>query len=669
MSYQPKKSERYSNFGGLNTKTSRYITGPQEVIRLVNYDASVTGSFTKRPDTAQFLGTSFGPVRSLFEFTQIGGASYELISGVSGLFASGASTFRLYYGISLGAAFTGLAYNIGGSRFFMDSEAFVNQAWLANVPTNNGTGTYIRRLLTWANIPGFNLGEGLVNAQMDLVSGYLNSFAATYGNVGSSNYFGTTFGVRYSLAWLNYRDVVGPVYPIGIRRSLSGVSAINSAFIYPPYGASPAVYFDAITNNAKALLMFRENIGLSAAATNADVVGSTTSVFYIPIANWVSGISYLIDDGSPTATYLQGITAVAYRMNDNYPFSLSGGSFTPVNFIDTINGQKRTGWPQYSAVYNNMMFFSGCSLVPSHVFWSQLATPEHVANEDFNEVRTNDADVVRGMIPYNGNLLVGKGKSLHTVNGLDPDSVSFQEVTDQYGFMNNRSSCVFNNQLWFLDGSGKGICQFDGANTAVISVSVEAVFQRINLAAALDEAFMLHVKSRNEVWCGIPVDDSPIVNVIVIYDYVAKEWLTFEGLNASAVMIARGTLNRNALVMGFSNGTIRSLNTSYLGTEAVTTAVRFPFVTNFGWSTTQVYRQLFLDVDPILGATHTFAANFYLNQSNTAALGTTISTSSTQTRRQIDLPGIGLSVELINGSTLPLRINGYTVESRFQRNV
>ena len=180
---------------------------------------------------------------------------------------------------------------------------------------------------------------------------------------------------------------------------------------------------------------------------------------------------------------------------------------------------------------------------------------------------------------------------------------------------------------------------------------------------------MLHVKQHNEVWAAIPVDGATTPNVIVVYDYVAQAWTTYEGLAPNVAAICKGSLTLPVPVMGFSNGDIRYMNATYTGAEFMTTVVRFPFVTNFGWSTTQVFRRLYVDVDPVVGMTHLFNANFYLNDSNTVSLTRGITTTSHQTRIDFGLPANGMSVELIEGSTLATRIPCYTVESRFQRNV
>lgn len=642
----------------------------------MNYDFSVTGSFTKRPDTSQFLGTSFGlRIRAISEYVKFGGESYVLIQGTSGLFSAGASNRALgassFFSNGSATFFMGGVSAFGGLTGRLSVATFNNISWIGN----QWNGAYGTPAIYRYN--GSDVSDALMFTPPNapLAPGGAWYFGGPTETTGSSPVlFATLGGWRWNAAYLSDNNVVGPAAQLNnyfvFGRGLTSIS-FNIAL------AVSNAQFDGISY----MLIFRDTVGQSAAAIrDGNAPAITTAIWKVPIGN-TSPLT-LVDSGlgytsNGFVTYLlSSDTASQFRQNNFYPFGTTAYVVSTGQEFGMINdcGVKLTGFPTILAVYNNMMFYGGFPLKPSHVFWSNLGQPEHVDNENFNEIRTNDGEVVTCLIPYDGQLIGSKRTSLHVITGDDPDTVSFFEKTTQYGFINNQAACVFENLLWGIDGQGKGIVNYNGANTEIISNNVQDIFARINLAAANTEAFMLHVKSRNEVWCGIPVDGSALVNVIIVYDYVAKCWTTFEGLSPTAVTVARGTLSLPRAVMGFSNGTIRYLNPTNAGTEAITTAVRFPFVTNFGWSSTEQYRRLYIDTDPILGTTYTFAVNLYLNQSNTAALQTTMATpqpSITPQQGRIDfgLPGTGLSVELINGSSSPLRVNGYTVESRFQRSV
>lgn len=660
--------------GGLNNKVSRYVTGVQELIRLVNYDFSVPGALTKRPDTSQFLGTSFGTnIQSVWEQTFLNGSSYRFIFALTGAYFAGASIGVACYGASTPAL--GItAIPIGGVDLNQVSSINTNNAyWAANVPVLASGSTFIRnQFLRWNATFGY-----FANAQMDLASQLSTSFGVSFFGSSAAAFFTSGFGYRYSLALVNERNIVGPATPIPSRPVFSGTGATQAVVVIPSQAAFPNRFYD---NSAySTMLLFRDTIGITEAVRAQPAVAITTAIFAIPVAN---GNTMILDKGIGFTTGVGGDTYILDPLqvgglfqNDYYKLSVRSNATPPYQLtppqplIGVTTGIKNTGEPRFISMLNAMMVFAGFSLCPSHVFWSQLGIPEWVANDDFNEIRTDDGDVIAGHVPYGNSVIIGKSRSLHEMTGTSPDTVSFQTQTAQYGFMNNQSQVVWNNQLWFIDGQGKGIGNYNGANTEIVSTKVEDIFKRINLDTAKKTAWALHVKQRNEVWFGIPVDGATVVNVIVVFDYVSNAWTTYEGLSPNCVTIAKGSLTLPVPVMGFSNGTIRYMNATYSGAEFMTTVVRFPFVTNFGWSTTQVFRRFYVDVDPVVGMTHLFNANFYLNDSNTVSLTRGITTTSHQTRIDFGLPGNGLSVELIEGSTLATRVMGDTIESRFQRSV
>lgn len=677
MAYPEIKSERYALGGGLNNKVSRYVTGQQELIRLINYDFSVPGALTLRPDTSQFLGTSFGTdIQSVFEQTYFDGASYRFVFALTGAYFSGASTGVAYYGASNFVGLTLQNVPIGGIP--LNRPASLNTAnnyWVAGAPVSSftvGASFFYTKFLRWHASLGY-----FVNGQMDLASNLSTLFGvSTWPGAGA--YF-TGAGYRYSLALVNERGVVGPATPLLTRPWFTG-GATQVAVAIPSTVTVPSRFYN--NGAAGTMLLFRDTIGITTAQLAQPDVALTTAIFAIPVP---VGNTMILDRGVGFSsasvvgdTWLLNPLQVVegLEQNDYYKFGVRSGNppypIIPLGpLVGTTTGIKNTGEPRYLAALNGMVIFGGFSMAPSHIFWSQLFNPEWVANDSFSELRTDNGDVVTGMIPYGNAIVIGKRQSIHEFTGTGPEltQISIQQTTSQYGFMNNQSMAVWNTQLWFIDGQGKGIGAYNGANTEIISDKVEQIFKRINLTAAINTAWMLHVKQRNEVWAAIPVDGATTPNVIVVYDYVAQAWTTFEGLSPNVAAICKGSLTLPVPVMGFSNGDIRYMNATYSGAEFVTTLVRLPFVTNFGWSTTQVFRRFYLDVDPVVGMTHLFKANFYLNDSDTISLTRGITTISHQTRIDFGLPANTMSVELIEGCTLPSRIMGDTIESRFQRNV
>lgn len=672
MPYPEVKSERYALIGGLNNKVSRYLTGQQELIRLVNYDFSVPGALTKRPDTAQFLGTSFGTnVQSIFEMVHYNGASYQIVFGQTNAYWAGSSLAKVFYGYSEAlSGFTG--FIIGGVTMGRISSVNTsNFYWAAGINYDNvGIVTSFGRYS-----PSFGPGMfGNATPEVPIAvnqPGFGGYFGATFASYGPPSFFLSGSAYRYSYAYYTDRGVVGPATPILFRPYIANQGATTVMLEIPGFTVQA---FKGYLNLSQTLLIFRETaIGVTDAFLKvANPVNTTLAVWSVPLG---LGHTRIIDWGATTGmSYLLGSTATVtdldQRMEPNDYWPMLRGRFAN-KLLDNENGYKMSSAPRFMAMLNNMAIYAGFSAFPSNICWSELRFPELVSNDSTSELKTDNGDIVAGMIPYGNSVVIGKRFSLHEFTGTAPslNSISIQQTTSQYGFMNNQSMAIWENQLWFIDGSGKGVAQYNGANTEIVSTKVEDVFKRINLTAATSTAWMLHVKQRNEVWAAIPVDGATTPNVIVVYDYVSQCWTTFEGISANVAAICKGTQTLPVPVFGFSNGDIRFMNATYTGAEFMTTVARFPFVTNFGWSTTQVFRRLYVDVDPVVGMTHLFNASFYLNDSNTVSLTRGVTTISHQTRLDFGLPGNGMSVELIEGSTLPTRVMGYTVESRFQRNV
>ena len=161
------KSENYTNFGGINTKASKYLTGPTEFLDLSNLDFTTPGALTKRPGTALYNGaTVLGRITGLYQFERLNGASYLVASAntniynvttnfssfrasltnnalfdfktfVDRLFCANGSQFFIYDGTSQRnfgipvppaiTAFTGISHASGGmSGIYLYSYAFQN---------------------------------------------------------------------------------------------------------------------------------------------------------------------------------------------------------------------------------------------------------------------------------------------------------------------------------------------------------------------------------------------------------------------------------------------------------------------------------------------------------------------------------------------------------------
>lgn len=405
----------------------------------------------------------------------------------------------------------------------------------------------------------------------------------------------------------------------------------------------------------------------------------------VPVGISVAGTDVALSGFSLPVDY--GVTAIIiYRSENNVSSVLSPIATIPASsatFIDTgltlgPGIQPQYSWftlaPRYLELFNNQLFMGGFSSLLSSVFFSDLGEPEGVGLTATFEVRTNDGDRVTGLKSYSSQLAVSKLRSFHTLSGDSPQNFTLQERSDQYGCVSNRAMAVFNDRLIFLDT--KGVCQFNGANIGVISNEMEPVFLRMNVEAAIDQAAMIHVKPRNEVWTIFPIDGATMNNHMVVYDYYANEWYEREGLNISSIEQVTYLDPFPTPFYGGYTGSIFNFGASLPGDNGVgmTCLFRTRWHAASGDSTEKQFRRLWLDVTPVpvqQGGTTVVNVNLYANHNEFVPSITRQMFGATwQSRIDFGLPAKSMQVEFgWFSNSQRLQINGYAIGMRFQRDV
>lgn len=450
---------------------------------------------------------------------------------------------------------------------------------------------------------------------------------ATLNNGGSVGPGGVSGAVDYSYGFLNDRGYYGPAINI-TTASFTGDEVLLNGFSTP------------LGFGITALIIYR---GYSGAAM-------------VEVGSVPAGTASFNDLG---ASYTERLA------NDNLFFQSSTGAL-----IQVTDNTKAA--PRSLELWNNQLFLVSFPFPQSELStfrYSAIGEPEGVPPENFEEVRTNDGDILTAAKAFGGQLVVCKGRSTHALTGNDPDNFELREVSDQYGCISPRAIAVFDQKCWYLDQ--KGICEFDGSNTRIVSTSVEETFAAMNLPVAKELAQMFHVKHRNEVWCNIPTNGASFLNTIVVYDYDVQGWWTVEGIDASAMGIFTNDMGQPTTGFGDFSGAVSYFGASLMSDNqrGMTCRVRFPFKAVEESATEHQFRRLWLDTDPQYGGTKVITVNMYKDQGNTPVLSRTIYQSEFQTRTEFGIPAKDLSIELIFSEASPLRINGYTLGHRFQRDV
>jgi hypothetical protein len=395
--------------------------------------------------------------------------------------------------------------------------------------------------------------------------------------------------------------------------------------------------------------------------------------------NGITFGSFLYHGMTTPAGY--GITALAFYRTDVGQFVQYGTTIAPISatFVDNapLSFTRQapeylwfTMAPKYLELFNNQLFLAGFSSMPSTAYWSDIGEPEGVLPESFAEFRTNDGDRITGMKTYSNTLVVTKERSVLRLSGDDPSNFAIQEVSDQFGCISNRAMVVYNDVMEWLDT--KGVVQYNGANIAFTSNRVENIFLRMNLVAARERAQAIHFRDLNEVWWAIPVDGSTQVNAVVVHDYLVDAWTVYKGFNPASLAVILGRFEKSTVLYGNYGGQVFNFGASLMGDNGagITCSVQARYLAPMGQSMEQQFRRFYLNVDPIIGVTQAISVNLRPNYGASIAASYTMYQNPFQSRIDFGVPAVSLSPEVIQVSaTLPFKVNGWTMESRFQRAV
>lgn len=650
---EPKlKDENYSNFGGLNLKLSQYITQKNQFLTLRNLDAQVQGSLTKTWGSSAYASGNgiTQPVWGLGEFFALG-ASFTGTSYIQGytnidVAAGNVAAFQMHE-----TGFTNI-YNylwpqsIAGLKEDFPTD-FLSLAYLYGA---NSFEFYTARLT-----PGFTI----MPYSLPATGPYVDSISV--GATGPSFVLNSVYD--FNFAFIRSDGFIGPSITRSVTFLQAGPNGSQSFIIRVPSMPDIAIP-DGVGGLSSLITATPQFFGISGIVawvstgttyqnyTNILPPGATVGVD-ASLNSWLG--NYQVDEEPFLGNYL-------YQFN-------SAPTQTNINLLLYPQMQ-----PSCIEVFANQLFMSGflrnTQYSQDTVVYSRIGEYEKIDPESFFEVRANDGDIVTCMKAYFTELVIFKSKTTHSLRGDNPDNFVLSEATPIYGCLSNNSACIWEQRLWFLDE--RGIAEYNGANTKIISDAVQPIFQSMNVEQARYVATMIYVKERYEVWCFIPTGTNDYCDTVVIYDHLANEWYTRDNMtrNKSAAMI-KGFYKDPKPFIGGASGIVESIDSIYpsMNGRGMTCVAKSRYIdTQMGHSVQKVFRQLFLDCD-VEGASIPIDINFYANQSTVAIFQATMILNQFQNRIDFGISAKDLSVEFVYSSESPLRINGFTIAYRFQRAV
>lgn len=648
MPYPKNKEETYNCQGGINTKISLYLANEGEFLNLQNVDFRKLGALTSAAGSTQFtIQSSTTPITGLAAYNHTPGISYAAVATdyVHVSTFTGATFVSIFnylfpattapFGSSGGAVPTSFAsasmlFGANGWDFWGYGGGTVG-AWHYSLPPP-AVGPGVSDVVG-AGSSGVAGGfTGTVTAYYAFV-GKAQGFQGPASGTTATPFYGSTWGFVQNPAFQNQSTTFGIITPESF-----GLSFMR--FWLQANNATPQLY-----------------VGANGITYINSVTGGTVNMTFA-----------VLPGGSFFAFNSGGSFANAFTTTTILP-SFYEGSFLYSNFGFLDSGSLN---PSIIETYANQLFMAGFAQFPTRVVYSDPGAPEVVDPQNFIDVDIGDK--VTALRKFFSSLMIWKFKSTFVLTGTGPDTFVLTQASDNYGCISKNACVVWNQVCWFLDA--KGIIEFNGANAQCVSNKVEDVFNRMNVPVAATTAVMVHVKDRNEVWTAIPIDGATDNNIIVIFDYLANAWTT--RTIVPGTMTAMNTLtlgpNKTSVYYGLTSGSIGTFGSSFTGDNgaAFTCVIKSCFMEDLGNSVTKVFRRLFTDATVPAGQTQVVAINFYADKNTVPYYSTTMALSSAfQNRIDFGIPAKSIAVEFIyslSGASF-FQLNGFTIESRFQRAV
>lgn len=642
MPYEKLKSEDYTNFGGINQKNSQYVTEKTQFLDLRNVDTTTVGALSSMWGSTQFnlnypIGLSIitdaeKPISGIHDFdTQIPN-SYGLIT------------------FSIVACAQDRFYDITGGTFSQRGD------WLYS-------GTAPFDFVRSNKIYGCN-GYEFFSYSFGATTMLQYSVPTPYEVSHSANWYGTTGGLSGILtiyqAFQRLDGFMGPVkgitFPIGASYQndpnfvgmLTGVSAI----IFKTTGLNTTAGTNGVSLGS---------FGISGLQLWYSLNDSGPYPYGSLVAPYPDNPTFVITDTFSGWTTNANIPDPE-EFSGTFLYGAADGTDADASSLNTEN-------PSTIEIFGSRLFMSGFANFPDTFYWSEVGDFEKRGVENSAGFREGDGDVITNLVSYFTQLIIFKTSSIGALSGNSNDTFNLSEANNKYGCLSSRSAVVFEQKLWFLDE--KGICEYNGANTTIVSNEIEPVFKRMNVPGARRFAAMIHVKQLNQVWCAIPVDGSYNCNLIVVHDYLSGSWFTREFQNIDYLASIRSSALPRVPFIGGISQNIYAFSPSLLTDNgaAFTCLIKSRYLNDLGNSVEKMFRRLFIDCDIASGASYPMLVNFYTNQATLPALTITFSMTEFQKRVDYGLSGKDLAVEFIYSGGNYFKLNGFTIEYRFQRNV
>lgn len=216
---------------------------------------------------------------------------------------------------------------------------------------------------------------------------------------------------------------------------------------------------------------------------------------------------------------------------------------------------------QFAVLYKEKLFTVPLS-TPSTLRWADSFQPELWPLVNFWDVGLGDGDAITNVIEHQGDLIILKHRSIHTLSGTGLSDFRMRNVHSSLGCVGPFAAVVAEPDLYFV--SNDGLCVWNGMSVVNLSTQkIPALWSRINRA---------HIHKAvvgvwdDYVWFALPEGISTYNNLVVackIHGKDVKFW-PWRGINASCMQRFD---DGNGLQFYTGDAISGWINRQYLGSE------------------------------------------------------------------------------------------------------
>jgi len=217
--------------------------------------------------------------------------------------------------------------------------------------------------------------------------------------------------------------------------------------------------------------------------------------------------------------------------------------------------------PRFIVVHKGRLFVSGDKKDDDNVFMTNVSNPFYFAVSLPLQLPPN-SDMVRGMIVFDDNVLIGREYDLYRITGetsnpsLGFELFSLRKINSHTGFANNRAIDIAHSYLLFLGSDGVAYSlstvQMDNRllSTQILSKQIDLFLTPISIQKS--EITNASACFDTENWY-LNVGD-----ITLVYSYRHRAWTTYDGVDMHAQLY-----DNDEIIWGRRDGRLARFSTEY----------------------------------------------------------------------------------------------------------